>query len=233
MERPENARRAFWKLADASQYTPSMRAATTKSLQETIIAQLNGASRIDAFEAAKEVWNIDGNAVAKQLIETLKRGRRAFNRAAAAHAMQAVREIHVIMALESTLRNKSEYPDVRGHAAETLAHHHRKATHGLLLKTLMDPSKHVRFWCAFALGQMRERKAVPILRLLMSDQRQVRGFHPVAKEAADAIGEIERRESGRRCHWCVRDRRPLQLEMRADRARSRRTTRKGGMSAKA
>jgi len=182
-----------------------VRAATTKSSAETIIAQLNGASRTDAFEAAKEVWNIDGNAVAKQLIETLKRGRRVFNRAAAAYAMQAVRDIRVTMALESTVQNKSEYPDVRGHAAEALAHCHRKSTHNLLLETLRDPSKDVRFWCAFALGQMRERRAVPILRQLMSDQRQVRGFHSVAKEAADAIGEIERRQPGRRCHWCIRD----------------------------
>lgn len=183
-----------------------MRAATTKSLAETIIAQLNSASRIDAFEASKEVWNIDGNAVAKQLIETLKRGRRVFNRSAAAYAMQAVRDTHVAMALESTVRNKSENPDVRGQAAEALAHCHRRSAHNLLLKTLRDPSKDVRFWCAFALGQMRERKAVPILRLLMSDQRLVRGFHSVAKEALDAIGEIERRQPGRRCIWCIRDR---------------------------
>jgi HEAT repeat protein len=174
-------------------------------LREILIAQLNGASRIDAFEAAKEVWNIDGNAMARQLIETLKRGRRAFNREAAAYAMQAVRGIHVAIALETTVRNKSEHPKVRGEAAEALAHCHRKSTHNLLLETLRDPSKDVRFWCAFALGQMRERKAVPILRLLMRDQRQVRGFHSVAKEAADAIDEIERRQPGERCHWCVLD----------------------------
>ncbi len=199
-----------------------MRAATKKSLPETIVVQLNGASRIDAFEAAKEVWNIDGNTVTKQLIETLKRGRRAFNRAAAAYAMQAVRDTHVTLALESTVRNKSEYPDVRGYAAEALAHCHRKSTHDLLLKTLRDPSKDVRFWCAFALGQMRERRAVPFLRQLLSDQRQVRGFHSVAKEAADAIGEIERNEPGWRCHWCIRERK-----------RNRRTAPKGGMTAKA
>ena len=175
-------------------------------MPETIIAQLNSANRIDAFEAAKEVWNIDGNAVAKQLIETLKRGRRAFNRAAAAYAMQAVSNLQVTIALESTVRNKSEYADVRGHAAEALAHRHRKSTHNLLLKTLQDPSKHVRFWCAFALGEMREKKAVPILRLLLSDQRQVRPFHSVAEEAADAIRQIERREPGRRCPNCARGR---------------------------
>jgi len=173
-------------------------------LPDTIIAQLNSANRIDAFEAAKQVWDIDGNAVAKQLVETLKRGRRAFNRAAAAYAMHAVSDIHVTIALERTVRNKSEYPDVRGQAAETLALRHRKATHDLLLKTLLDPSKHVRFWCAYSLGQMREKKAVPILRVLLDDPRQVPGFHSVAKEAADAIREIEHAGPGPRCCFCAR-----------------------------
>jgi HEAT repeat protein len=118
--------------------------------------------------------------------------------------MQAVSSPSVINALERTVRNKSENPDVRGHAAETLVHRHRKSTHSLLLKTLQDPSKDVRFWCAFALGQMREKRAVPILRLLLSDHRQVRTFHSVAKEAADAITEIEKHKSGQRCLYCVR-----------------------------
>jgi len=170
----------------------------------TIIARLNGSSRIDAFEAAKQGGNVDGNALAKPLIKVLRIGRRPFNRAAAAYAMQAVSSSSVISALERTVRNVSENPDVRGHAAETLAHRHRKSTHSLLLKTLQDPSRDVRFWCAFALGEMREKQALPILRLLLSDQRHVRGFHSVAKEAADAITEIEKREPGRRCLYCVR-----------------------------
>jgi HEAT repeat protein len=122
--------------------------------------------------------------------------------------MQAVSSASVINALERTVRNKSENPDVRGYAAETLAHRHRRSTHNLLIKALQDPSKDVRFWCAFALGQMREKKAVSVLQLLLSDQRLVRGFHSVAKEAADAISEIEQREPKRRCPYCIRRGRP-------------------------
>jgi hypothetical protein len=61
-----------------------VRTSLTKSTAKALIGQLNRRNRIDAFEAAKQVWNIDGNAVAKELIETLRAGRRAFNRSAAA-----------------------------------------------------------------------------------------------------------------------------------------------------
>jgi HEAT repeat protein len=183
-----------------------VRTSSRKSTATALIVQLNGRSRIDAFEAAKQVWNIDGNAVAKELIQTLRGGRRAFHRSAAAYAMQAVSNASVINALERTLRNKSENPDVRGQAAETLAHRHRRSTHKLLIKVLQDPSKDVRFWCAFALRGMREKKALPILQMLLSDRRLVRGFHSVAKEAADAIREIEQKEVRRRCPYCVRKR---------------------------
>lgn len=181
-----------------------MRTSLTKSTANALIGQLNGRNRIDSFEAAKQVWNIDANAAAKELIETLRAGRRAFNRSAAAYAMQAVSSASVINALERTVRNKSENPNVRGHAAESLAHRHRRSTHNVLIKALQDPSKDVRFWCAFALGQMQERKAVPILQLLLSDQRTVRGFYSVAKEAADAISIIEQRKPKRRCPYCIR-----------------------------
>jgi len=74
----------------------------------------------------------------------------------------------------------------------------------LLIKVLLDPSKDVRFWCAFALGQMREKEAIANLRLLLNDSRPVRGFHSVSKEAFDAIVDIERREKGKRCPYCLR-----------------------------
>lgn len=182
-----------------------MRNHAISTATEFIIARLNGRSRLDAFEAAKQVWNIDGNAVAKQLIEVLRSGRRPFNRSAAAYAMQAVSTPSVIAALERTLRTREEASDVRGHAAETLAQHHRKSTHRLMQQQLQASSKDVRFWCAFALGQMQEARAVPALRMLLEDKREVRGFHSVAKEAADAVHLIELRSSRRRCPYCVQN----------------------------
>lgn len=90
-----------------------------KSVPNVMIAQLNGSSRIEAFEAAKQVWNTDSKALAKPLVKVLRNGRRPFNRAAAAYAMQAVSSSSVTNALERAVRNESENPAVRGHAAET------------------------------------------------------------------------------------------------------------------
>jgi len=181
----------------------------TDEQRRRIVSRLNGRSRVDAFEAAKAVWEDSDERLERHLILTLKKGRRPFNRAAAAFAMQMVTTSRTIVALESTVKNKSERPRVRGEAAEALAHCHRKQSHNVLLTGLRDPNKDVRFWCAFALGEMAEKRAVPSLkRLVASDRRIVKGFYSVANEAADAIENIQtekvahRRKNG--CVFCVR-----------------------------
>jgi HEAT repeat protein len=116
-----------------------------------------------------------------------------------------LRRPQVIVALEQSVDDKSENPRVRGEAAEALHLNHRKKSHDLLLRNLTDPSKEVRFWCAYTLGQMTEHRAIPALeRLSASDNRVVRGFHSVAKEAADAIETIKTKKSRRRDQGCTR-----------------------------
>jgi HEAT repeat protein len=165
---------------------------------------------VDAFEAAKAVWEDSDERLERPLILTLKNGRRPFNRVAAAFAMQMVTTPKTMRALESVVKNKSECPRVRGEAAEALAHRHREKSHDVLLAGLGDSSKDVRFWCAFALGEMAEKRAIPSLkRLVATDKRIVKGFHSVAKEAADAIENIQTEKIAhrRKIGWvfCVRD----------------------------
>jgi HEAT repeat protein len=131
----------------------------------------------------------------------LRHGRRTHNRVEAAYALGFMTGIKGTAALESALSNKSENTKVRAFAAETLAHRHRRGSHAVLLRNLQDPSREVRFWCAFALGQMREKKALPALsRLAECDHRILRGWWAVSKEAKDAIAEIEQPP-----HWGRRD----------------------------
>jgi HEAT repeat protein len=190
----------------------------TDEQRRQIISRLNGRSQADAFEAAKAAWQGAANGVMarkatnkqleRSLIQTLKHGRRPLNRAAAAYAMQLWSSPRAIRALEKVVKNKSERPSVRGEAAETLAHRHRRKSHDVLLASLGDSSKEVRFWCAFALGEMAEKRAVSALEgLVESDKRVVRGWHAVAKEAADALKNIKaaRKDWRRgRCVYCVR-----------------------------
>jgi HEAT repeat protein len=175
-----------------------------------IISLLNGRNQVDAFEAAKAVWKDPDEQLEQPLMQTLSGGHRPFNRAAAAYALQIVTTPHTVKALERTLMKRGENARVRGGAAEALAHFHRRKSHDVLIKALGDPSKEVRFWCAFALGEMAEKRALPSLKgLVDTDKRIVRGFHSVGKEAADAIANIEsekiehRRKQGG-CVFCTR-----------------------------
>lgn len=170
-----------------------------------ILSGLNGRSQTEAFEAAKSVFFTDSDQRLEQgLIRVLKKGRKPFNRAAAAHAMQMIGSRQTISALESTLNNRRESIRVRGGAAEALAHRHVRRTHKVLLKNLRDSNKDIRFWCAFALGQMAETKAIPVLKQYSAtDKRVVKGFHSVAQEAADAIRNIHEDKPRRRKGGCM------------------------------
>jgi len=180
----------------------------TRDERRRIISELNGRTQMEAFEAAKVIERASDLSLEQALIATLRRGRRPLNRTAAAYAMQGVRTIRTIEALERALADRSEHPRVRGQAAEALIHNHRKRSHDVLLKGLVDPSREVRFWCAFALGQMAEGRAIPALeQLAATDKRIVRGFWSVAKEAIEALKKIQgetrfmHRKHG--CAFCI------------------------------
>ena len=173
----------------------------TVEQRKSVIKQLNGRTQMLAFEAAKAVWNDPDVELERPLIDTLKNGKRVFNRTAAAFAMQMLLTIRTVSALERTLSNKSEHARVRAEAAESLAHNHGKRSHRILMENLDDSSKDVRFWCAFSLGQMGERRAIAALRrIAATDQRRLKGFHSVAKEAENSIEEILKRSE--RCLFC-------------------------------
>jgi len=176
---------------------------TDQQIRE-VLSRLNGRTQVDAFEAAKEIYQDSDARLERPLIRILKNGRRPFNRAAAAYAMHMLTTPRTIVALERAVKNKSEQARVRGEAAEALAHNHRKKSHDVLLSGLADPNKDVRFWCAYALGQMAEKRALPALKLLVTnDRRIVKGFHSVGKEAADTIECIAENARHRRRNGCV------------------------------
>jgi len=172
------------------------------------VERLNGRSTLDVYEAAKEVWEMDDPRTLRSVISTLKHGKRALNRTAAAYALNLMHGKSAILALEKAVTDKREHPKVRGQAAESLAHNHRQKSHRVLLQNLNDPSKDVRFWCAYSLAQMGDGDALPPLReLARKDQRIVKGFWSVSREAKAAIREIQkdlRTRKGRpkRCLFC-------------------------------
>jgi hypothetical protein len=91
-------------------------------------------------------------------------------------------------------------PRVRGEAAEglanTLGYSDRrksifKQAAAPLIQGLRDESAEVRFWSAFALGQMHARQAIPELeRVAAEDTGFCPGWWYVREEASDALGHI-------------------------------------------
>jgi HEAT repeat protein len=152
------------------------------------VARLNGRSAVRVYEAAKAVWEADDLATLRCVIYVLKHGRAVLNRTAAADALNLMHQKAAIPALEQTVDNKKEHSKVRGEAAESLAHNHRERSHRVLLRNLYDPSKEVRFWCAYSLSEMGDCDAIlPLIHLAATDHRTIRGFWSVSSEAKAAI----------------------------------------------
>lgn len=176
----------------------------SKRHPKTLVERLNGVSSIDVFEAAKAIWEKGDPKTLRSVIRTLRHGERVLNRTAAAYALNLMHGKSAIPALEKAVGDKREHPKVRGQAAESLAHNHRENSHGVLLRNLKDPSKEVRFWCAFSLAQMGEGDAlIPLRELAARDQRIVKGFWSVSREANWAIRRIkEGLRHSKRCLFC-------------------------------
>jgi HEAT repeat protein len=172
-----------------------------------VIACMKGDSDVAAFEAAKRVRRQPDSRLLRPLIHLLERGRTSVNRAAAAYALSDLSSDEAIVALERTVADKSEDPKVRGFAAEALAHHHRRESHRVLLRNVTDPCEEVRFWCAFALGEMTKVDALRLLRSLSRKERRIvgRGSRFLAEEPVGAIGSIQQKLSDPNwpCPFCV------------------------------
>ena len=96
-----------------------------------------------------------------------------------------------------TLADVNEEADVRAHAAEAIGHLADRLgaaesdALAALLHALRDGSAEVRFWDAFALGNLGDEAAIPALeRLAARDVESVPGWWSVRKEANDSIAQI-------------------------------------------
>lgn len=78
-------------------------------------------------------------------------------------------------------------------AAEALGHISDKRATDSLIKSLEDVSVEVRFWAAFALGEIGDPKAIPELkRLAARDSAILPHWGSVSLEAQKAINRIRR-----------------------------------------
>ncbi len=96
--------------------------------------------------------------------------------------------------LESGLRSRGRL------GADPRNKRHRRIIRGLIAG-LRDPLPQIRFWCAFALGKSRYRRAIgPLRHLAATDNAICPGWWAVADEARDAIAIIQGRQPPSRQH---------------------------------
>jgi HEAT repeat protein len=181
--------------------TPRLKPIQRKALLDA----LNSPTGRKANGAAQAIIQSPDPALLPGIVRILLHGKRLHNRIEAAYAMRGMRGTNGrdgAATLEKILANRKEKAYLRAFVAETLADRHRPTSHDVVLRNLADPSAQVRFWCAFALGQMRDRNALPLLASIAeNDHRIVRGWWAVSKEARDAIRLIK---NGRGIRWCAR-----------------------------
>lgn len=130
-------------------------------------------------------------AVGAMLGVLTDRGQPVVRRTAAAYGLGFSHAPVAIAPLIEVLSARDEPEDLRAHAAEALGHHWAHEAFDSLMDTATDPSALVRFWSIFALGNLGDAAAIPLLeRLAEQDHAEIEGWWSVAKEARDSIAQI-------------------------------------------
>ena len=162
-----------------------------KRAAKSLIVALNSPNAKIVLESAKSLGIIKSKKAVQPLITILLKAKDPAQRGSAAYALGILRDKRAREPLVQTLTNLKETPKVRGYCAEALAYLHDKKASPALIAALTDSSAEVRFWSAFALGELKERQSVSALaRLAANDQTILPDWGMVGEEAAKAIDKI-------------------------------------------
>jgi HEAT repeat protein len=112
-------------------------------------------------------------------------------RVAAAHALGQISSDVGVAALVAALGNRAERADIRGHCAEALGNLRARSAFGVLINGLRDDNAEVRFWSAYALGQLGDSRAASALKEVAEhDRGHVEGLGSVREEASEALSML-------------------------------------------
>lgn len=150
----------------------------------------NGNDEVLMWEAAKAFGMLKTKSVVPKLFSALK-SKSIEHRTAAVYALGMMREPRAVTHLEAMLADKKEFPTVRGHAAEALAYLKKRRSFTVLMLALKDPEPEVRWWAAFALGELGDKRALPELKRVASvDKGRAQGGSSVRSEARCAYNRL-------------------------------------------
>jgi HEAT repeat protein len=142
---------------------------------------------------AHALGELDDAIAVEPLIRSLTSDESPDVRKMAACALGKIGDVAALATLIEVLTNPDESPDVRAECAEALGEIGQEAAVMPLVNTLGDASEVVRFFAAFALGLLRDPRALPALRhVAATDEGVAQGWGSVREEAAEAIAHIEK-----------------------------------------
>jgi HEAT repeat protein len=146
-------------------------------------------------EAALALGRLARPTSIERLFRALKGDSDADVRACCASALGWFEALDVEAALRAAVDDGAQPPKVRAHAAEALANFTTEEVTKTLIGALTATEAELRYWAAFALGQIGAEEALPHLRQVCArDEGELPSGDRVSEEAADAIREIERRK---------------------------------------
>jgi len=143
------------------------------------------------IEAARSLGTLAAVDAVPDLLRALGEDDDPDVRSAVAAALGLIGDERAVDPLLGKLGDAGEQPAVRGAAAEALTGPRSPRAVGPLIAALADPETEVRFWAAFALGQLGDERAIPSLeRVAQSDTAVLEGWGRVSDEASAAIADI-------------------------------------------
>lgn len=155
-----------------------------------LVGALGDADPALRAEAARALGSLADPAAVAPLAGNLRDDRDPSVRAAAAEALGLIGDAAAVDPLLATLADVAETAEVRGHAAEALLGPREPRAIAPLIAALADPSPELRYWCAFALGELGAHAALPALERVAADDPTISRHGSVADEARAAIAAI-------------------------------------------
>jgi HEAT repeat protein len=161
-----------------------------------LAAALHGPDPLLRGAAARALGGLGSPRAVPELIAVLQTDASPDTRTDAAYALGLLGDHRAVDPLLAKLADASELPRLRGFAAEALAGSGERRAVPALVAALGDTSAEVRFWAAFALGQLGDPAALSALQqLARTDEATLPGWWSVSDEAAAAVESIKARPS--------------------------------------
>ncbi|MBX3010852.1 MAG: HEAT repeat domain-containing protein [Caldilineaceae bacterium] len=144
-------------------------------------------------EAAHALGMLADPRALPALIERLHQDPEADVRLMAAYGLGLLGDPNAVAPLIATLEKQEETAKVRGMAAETLGGLYQPTAVAPLIAALQDAAAEVRYWAAFALGELGDERAIPPLEALAArDTTVLPQWGSIRQEALAALEAIRR-----------------------------------------